>query len=83
MFKRLILAGVASVFIITTAQAGSCPLQMTKIDAALPSKMAGLSASDLAEVKSLRAKGEAKHKSGDHGGSVAALDKAIKILGIY
>ncbi len=83
MFKRLILAGVASVFIITTAQAGSCPLQMAKIDAALPAKMSDLSGSNIAKVKALRAEGEAKHKSGDHGGSVAALNKAIKILGIY
>jgi len=83
MLKRLILAGVASVFIITTAQAGNCPLQMAKIDAALPTKMSDLSASDLAKVKSLRAKGEAKHKAGDHGASVAALNKAIKMLGIY
>ncbi len=83
MLKRLILAGVASVFIITTAQAGSCPLQMAKIDAALPSKMDGLSASNLAKVKALRAKGEAKHKAGDHGASVAALNKAIKIMGLY
>ncbi len=83
MLKRLILAGAASVFIITTAQAGSCPAQMAKIDAALPAKMADLSASKLAKVKSLRAKGEAKHKAGDHGASVAALNKAIKIMGLY
>ncbi len=81
MLKRLILAGVASVFIITTAQAGSCPLQMAKVDAALSVKMAGMSAADLAKVKSLRTKGEAMHKAGKHGASVAALNKALGLLG--
>ena len=82
MLKRFILAGVASIFITTTALAGACPLQMAKIDAALPAKMATMSAADLAEVKSLRAKGEAMHKAGNHGASVAALNKALKLLGV-
>jgi len=34
------------------------------------------------KVKTLRAEGEQLHKSGDHSGSVAALDEAKDILGI-
>jgi len=82
MLKRIILAGIATAVFATAAQAGSCPLRMTKIDAALPAKMAGLSAGDLTKVKSLRAKGEAKHKAGDHASSVKSLASAMKLLGI-
>ncbi len=82
MLKRFMLAGAASIFFITAAQAGSCPLGIAKIDAALPIKMAGMSAGDLAKVKSLRAQGAAKHKSGDHGSSINAINQALKILGV-
>jgi len=34
------------------------------------------------QVKTLRDKGEALHNSGDHGGSVAVLKKAMKLGGI-
>jgi len=62
------------------AQAGQCPADMRKIDAALPG--ASLSAAELAMVKELRKKGEALHKSGGHGASVQTLAKAKKVLGI-
>lgn len=62
------------------AFAGSCPLQMKKIDAALSS--AKLSQADMGKVTGLRAKGEAMHKAGKHAESVAALKEAQKILGI-
>jgi len=82
MLKRIILAGIAATVFATAAQAGSCPVSMSKIDAALPAKMAGLSADDLAKVKSLRAEGEVQHKAGDHGSSVESLASAMKLLGI-
>lgn len=63
-----------------TAFAGSCPLHMKKIDDALPS--AKLSAAQMAEVKKLRADGEALHKAGKHTESVEALTKAERILGV-
>jgi hypothetical protein len=53
---------------------------MRAIDAALPK--AKLSASQMAEVKKLRAEGETLHKQGKHDESMAALGKAEAILGI-
>lgn len=58
-----------------------CPADMKKIDARLAEKPA-LSAEQMAEVKKLRADGEALHKAGKHQESVDALGKAMKILGI-
>lgn len=63
------------------AFAGSCPLDMRQIDAALAANPA-LSAADLERVKELRAVGEQLHKSGNHGDSVARLNEAKKLLGI-
>ena len=63
-----------------TAFAGSCPRDMKQIDAAMASST--LSMADTEKVKALRAEGEKMHKSGDHSGSVAALDEAKDILGI-
>lgn len=65
----------------TSAFAMHCPLDMKKIDAAL-AKGTSLSAADLATVKSLRAEGEALHKSGKHGESVQKLGEAMRMLGI-
>ena len=64
----------------TTAFASSCPKHMKAIDAALPN--AKLGAAQMAEVKKLRADGEAFHKAGKHGESMEALGKAEKLLGI-
>ncbi len=36
----------------------------------------------MTEVKSLRDKGAALHKSGKHGEAIKALHKAVKILGV-
>ena len=63
------------------AFAGSCPLDMRQIDAALADNP-GLSASDMERVQELRAEGEMLHKSGNHADSVARLDEAKKLLGI-
>ena len=63
-----------------TAFAGSCPRDMKQIDAAMADST--LSMADMEKVKALRAKGEKMHKSGDHSGSVTALDEAKDILGI-
>jgi hypothetical protein len=58
-----------------------CPADMAKIDAAL-AKNPQLSAADMAEVKKLRADGEALHKAGKHQESVDTLAKAMKLLKI-
>lgn len=64
------------------ALAGSCPVLMKEIDAAL-AKGTGLSAAQLTEVKALRIKGEAAHnKGGSHAAAIATLAKAKEILGI-
>ena len=73
LFAALALASSA-------ALAHSCPKEMKAIDAALPK--AELSASQMSEVKKLRAEGEQLHKAGKHGESMAALGKAKDILGL-
>jgi hypothetical protein len=64
-----------------TAHAGSCPMDMKAIDTALTSNTK-LTAQQTAEVKKLRAEGEAAHKSGNHSESVQKLGQAKEILGI-
>jgi hypothetical protein len=66
-------------FAAAPALAFHCPADMAKIDAAL-AKNPQLSAADMAEVKKLRADGEALHKAGKHQESVDTLAKAMKIL---
>jgi hypothetical protein len=56
-------------------------MDMQQIDAALAANPK-LSAEQLAEVKKLRAEGEAQHNAGDHAKSVDTLAKAKAILGI-
>lgn len=78
--KFRILAIAASVAVISTpAFAGHCPKDMKAIDAALAANPT-LSSEDMAEVTKLRAEGEAAHKAGDHGDSLAALEEAMEIL---
>jgi hypothetical protein len=77
--KRTVLF-VALAFASASALAFHCPKDMKAIDEALPK--AKLSAAQAAEVKKLRADGEALHKAGKHQESVDTLAKAMKILGI-
>ena len=79
--KRLLLATLFAVGFAGSALAGQCPIDMGKIDKALAAGP-GLSAEDMAKVKLLRAQGEAMHKAGKHGDSVATLAKAKKMLGL-
>ncbi len=58
-----------------------CPMDMKKIDEAM-GKNPKLSAEQMAEVKKLRADGEALHKAGKHQESVDTLGKAMKMLNI-
>ncbi len=78
-FTTMILAASLAIA-SSTAFASSCPKHMKAIDAALPK--AKISADQMAQVKKLRADGEAFHKAGKHGESMEALSKAEKILGI-
>ena len=74
-----LLGGLA----LASAQAFAfhCPMDMKKIDEAM-GKNPQLSAEQMAEVKKLRADGEALHKAGKHQESVDALGKAMKILNV-
>lgn len=56
-------------------------MDMKKIDEAM-AKNPALSAEQMAEVKKLRAEGEALHKAGKHQESVDTLGKAMKILNV-
>ena len=78
--KRLGLAA-ALLFSSTFAFAGHCPQDMKAIDDAL-AKNPKLDAAKLAEVKKLRAEGEADHKGGKHKESLEKLEKAMGILGV-
>jgi hypothetical protein len=80
--KRLAFAALVAVLASASsvAFANSCPKEMKAIDAALPK--AKLSASQMSEVKKLRAQGEDFHKAGKHSESMAALNKAKGILKI-
>jgi len=80
MKVRSIVLATALALASSMALANSCPKEMKAIDAALPT--AKLSAEQMAEVKKLRAEGEALHKGGKHDDSMAALGKAKKMLGI-
>ena len=79
--KRIPALAAALLFASGTAFAFHCPKDMAAIDAAL-AKNPKLSDAQLAEVKKLRAEGEALHKAGKHQESVDTLAKAEKILGI-
>ena len=80
---HMVKLGVAIVLaaMSATAYAGHCPVDMKAIDAALTSNTK-LTAEQTAQVKTLRAEGEAAHKSGDHAGSMQKLAQAKQILGI-
>jgi len=78
---RWVLALALAVGASTAAFANHCPVDMQQIDAALAANPK-LSAEQLAEVKKLRAEGEAQHNGGDHAKSVETLAKAKAILGI-
>jgi len=79
--KRIPALAAALLFASGAAFAFHCPKDMAAIDAAL-AKNPKLSDAQLAEVKKLRAEGEALHKAGKHQESVDTLAKAEKILGI-
>lgn len=71
---------LAATLMSGSAIAGSCPMDMRQIDAAMASSPLGMA--DMEKVKSLRAQGEKLHKSGDHSGSVAVLEQAREMLDI-
>jgi hypothetical protein len=81
MKHSTVALALAIVFGAGSALANHCPQEMKKIDEAL-AKNPKLEASQMAEVKKLRAEGETLHKAGKHSESLEALGKAEKMLGI-
>ena len=75
------LLAAAALFISSAALAFHCPADMKKIDDAL-AKSPKINSEQLAEIKKLRADGEASHKAGKHQESVDTLAKAMKLLGV-
>lgn len=86
MFMRPLIAtatvlAIAMLFFLTvTASASHCPMDMSKIDAALPT--AELNAADRAKVTALRQQGEQLHGSGSHAEAVKVLAEAMTLLDI-
>ena len=79
--KLILVAAAMVVAMSSPAFAKHCPRDAKIIDQSLTEAM-GLSKMQMAEVKSLRDKGMALHKSGNHGDSIKALHAAAKILGV-
>ncbi len=75
-----LIAGALVLGLSLPAYAGGCPGMSKKVGAALSTS--SLSTDKKAEVTALRAKGDALHKSGKHGDSVAALKQALAMLGM-
>ncbi len=78
LFAALAIITIAGINL--PAQAGQCPKDMKKIDAAMSG--ASLSSDQMSMVKELRKKGAELHASGQHKDSVETLAKAMKILGV-
>lgn len=78
MLKRTLLAAAAAILISSPAFASECPKHMKAIDAAFAKDMSKATA----EVKKLRADGEADHKAGKHADAMVKLKKAEGMLGI-
>ncbi|WP_418318126.1 hypothetical protein [Piscinibacter sakaiensis] len=74
------LTAIAALLVGGAAFAFHCPADMKKIDEAL-AKSPKMSNEQMAEVKKLRAEGEAQHKAGKHQEAVDTLAKAMKMLG--
>ncbi|MEX6504217.1 hypothetical protein [Pseudomonas zhanjiangensis] len=70
---------LASALLSTSLWAMHCPADMAKIDALLASKPPS-DVTVLAQVKKLRAEGEALHKAGNHSESIKVLGEALQLL---
>ncbi len=79
--KRILVAAAVVVAMTSPALAKHCPKDVKIIDQSVP-KATGLSTMQMTEVKALRDKGAALHKSKKHGESIKVLHEAVKILGV-
>ena len=79
--KSVLIAAAVLVAMTSPAFAKHCPNDVKIIDQSLPKAM-GLNKMQMTEVKGLRDKGAALHKSGMHGEAIKVLHEAVKILGV-
>ncbi len=79
--KSILVAAAVVMAMTTPALAKHCPKDVKIIDQSL-AKATGLSKMQMTEVKELRDKGAALHKSKKHGEAIKALHAATKILGV-
>ncbi len=79
--KSILVAAAVVVAMTSSAFAKHCPKDVMIIDQSLPKAM-GLNKMQMTEVKALRDKGAALHKSGKHAESIKVLHAAGKILGV-
>lgn len=81
---RKLLPAMTLAALSTAAFAGSCPVLMNDIDAALadPNVEQQLGADQFEEAQRLRKQGEEDHLTGDHAASMEKLNRAKEILGI-
>lgn len=73
--KQVLIAVIVMFGFAGPAWAAHCPKDAAKIEQAL-------SSASNAEAKALLDQGKALHSSGNHAESIAALHKAMEILGI-
>ncbi len=79
--KSILVAAAVVVAMTSPAFAKHCPKDVKIIDQSLP-KATGLNKMQMTEVKALRDKGAALHKSGKHAEAIKVLHEAVKILGV-
>ena len=80
MIKSLIVTGTILAALAGPAFAGSCPTLAAKVEEAL--KTATLDDAGKAKVTELIATGKSEHEAGKHAESEAALNEALKLLGV-
>ncbi len=79
--KRLFIAVAVLIGMTSPAFAKHCPKDAKIIDQSMREAF-GLTKMQMAEVITLRHKGLAYHKDGEHGEAINALHAATKILGV-
>ncbi len=79
---KIPMPAVAATVVLFSAPALAirCPGDIAKIDEALAA-VSDLSVDEYSEIMDLRFEGETRHEAGKHGEAVAALAKALDILG--
>lgn len=78
MIKRSLIVAAVLVAFAGPAIAGHCPVDVKKLEAAMPN----LKGAQLALAKEAAAKGAELHAAGKHGESLKVLHAAFKELGI-